>query len=183
MNEQPRDESAEEVEYLYLTVENILDLFADYFPCSSADGADQVRNKDGLASAVDRSRTYAHYQSADIALQAAVLAHGIAKGQVFVDGNKTIALLAMLIFLDINGLILSGSDDTELAQWILELSGNRPSKAWLTMYGCSLTMHRDCVSDTPHSCCPQPHVLWHDYRETKIPRRFSDTEARLGALL
>lgn len=60
--------------------------------------------------------------TARIALQAAVLAHGIAEGQVFVDGNKTTALLAMLAFLDINGFTLSGPDDPELAQWILDLS-------------------------------------------------------------
>ncbi len=122
MNERSRDETAEEIEYFSLTVEDILDLFADHFGCSSADAADQLRNKDGLASAVARPRMYAHYQGADIALQAVVLAHGIAEGQVFVDGNKTTALLAMLTFLDINGFTFSGPDDRELAGWILELS-------------------------------------------------------------
>lgn len=122
MSDPPQDEHAEEAEYLYLAVENVLDLFADHFGCSVADAADQLRNKDGLASAVDRPRMYAHYQGADIALQAAVLAHGIAEGQVFVDGNKTTALLAMLTFLDINGFALSGPDDRELARWILDLS-------------------------------------------------------------
>ncbi len=112
----------EEVEYLYLTVENVLDLFADFFGCSPAEAADQWRNKDGLVSAINRPRLYGHYQGADIALQAAVLAHGIAEGQVFVDGNKTTALLAMLTFLAINGCALVGSDEKELAQWILDLS-------------------------------------------------------------
>jgi len=129
MSERPHDESAESVEYVFLVVENILDLFADHFGCSAADAADQLRNKDGLASAVDRPRMYAHYQGADIALQAAVLAHGIAEGQVFVDGNTTTALLAMLAFLDINGFTLSGPDDRELARWILDLSDGLTAEA------------------------------------------------------
>jgi hypothetical protein len=37
------------------------------------------------------------------ALPAAVLAHGIAEGQPFLDGNKRLALVAMLTFLEING--------------------------------------------------------------------------------
>ena len=122
VNDPTYEDDGGEVEYLYLSVENILDLFADHFGCSLADAADQLRNKDGLASAIDRPRMYAHYQGADIALQAAVLAHGIAEGQVFVDGNKTTALLAMLTFLDINGYMLSEPDDGEIARWILDLS-------------------------------------------------------------
>lgn len=36
-------------------------------------------------------------------MQAAVLAHGIAEGQSFLDGNKRLALVAMLTFLEVNG--------------------------------------------------------------------------------
>ncbi len=54
-------------------------------------------------------------------MQAAVLAHGIAEGQLFVDGNKRTALIAMLTFLEINGLRVD-APDRELADWILSLS-------------------------------------------------------------
>lgn len=54
--------------------------------------------------------TYAHHEKADLALQAAVLAHGIAEGQHFLDGNKRMALVAMLTFLEINGFRLKASD-------------------------------------------------------------------------
>jgi hypothetical protein len=37
-------------------------------------------------------------------MQAAVLAHGIAEGQSFLDGNKRVALIAMLTFLEVNGI-------------------------------------------------------------------------------
>lgn len=54
-------------------------------------------------------------------MQAAVLAHGIAEGQFFIDGNKRLALVAMLTFLEVNGYRVEASDP-ELAEWILELA-------------------------------------------------------------
>ncbi|MGN6373184.1 MAG: type II toxin-antitoxin system death-on-curing family toxin [Solirubrobacteraceae bacterium] len=80
-----------------------------------------MRNRAGLESAIARPETYAHYQEADLALQATVLAHGIAEGQQFIDGNKRTALIAMLAFLEINGWGLEASDP-ELADWILSFS-------------------------------------------------------------
>jgi death-on-curing protein len=64
---------------------------------------------------------YAHYQSADFALQAAVLASGIAETQPFVEGNKRAALATMLTFIAINGFELSASQE-QLADWIIRLS-------------------------------------------------------------
>jgi len=64
---------------------------------------------------------HAHYEAADLPLQAAVLAHGIAEGQPFIDGNKRTALVSMLTFLEINGLRVEATDP-ELAGWILSLS-------------------------------------------------------------
>lgn len=63
---------------------------------------------------------HAHYQGADLALQAAVLAHGIAEGQLFIDGNKRTAPIAMLTFLEINEVQVVATDP-ELADWILSL--------------------------------------------------------------
>jgi death-on-curing protein len=64
---------------------------------------------------------YAHYQSADFALQAAVLASGIAETQPFVEGNKRAALATMLTFIAINGFELTASQE-QLADWIIRLS-------------------------------------------------------------
>ena len=50
-----------------------------------------------------------------------MFAHGIADGQVFVDGNKRTALVAMLTILDINGWSVN-ADDFTLASWVLDLS-------------------------------------------------------------
>jgi prophage maintenance system killer protein len=49
-----------------------------------------------------------------MALQATVLARGIAEGQQFTDGNKRTALIAMLVFLEANGWRVEASD-SELA--------------------------------------------------------------------
>jgi death-on-curing family protein len=87
---------------------------------TAAEAADQLRNRSGLESALARPETYAHYQGADVALQAAVLAHGIAEGQQFIDGNKRTALIAMLTFLEINGWRVE-APDPDLANLITQL--------------------------------------------------------------
>jgi death on curing protein len=57
-----------------------------------------------------------------------VLAHGIAEGQFFVDGNKRLALVAMLTFLELNGYRVQ-APDPELATWILDLAaGTTPEQ-------------------------------------------------------
>jgi death on curing protein len=48
-------------------------------------------------------------------------AHGIAEGQPFLDGNKRLALVAMLTFLEINGYRIDATDPV-LADWIIRLS-------------------------------------------------------------
>ena len=106
---------------LYLTAEEIIAVHAEALGSDEAAAARQLRSRDGLAGAVARPQHHAHYAGADLGLQAAVLAHGIAEGQVFLDGNKRTALLAMLTFLRVNGVVVTATDD-ELADWILDLS-------------------------------------------------------------
>jgi death-on-curing protein len=110
-----------EIEPVYLTLGDVLELHALIIGATAAEAADQLRNETGLESALARPETYAHYQAADLALQAAVLAHGVAEGQQFIDGNKRTALIAMLTFLEINGWHIEASDP-ELADWILSFS-------------------------------------------------------------
>ena len=77
---------------------------------------------------MNRPSTYEHYRDADLALQGAVLAHGIAEGQIFVDGNKRTGLEAMRLFLDINGVVLR-VPQAELAGWMLDLAaGTTPEE-------------------------------------------------------
>lgn len=64
---------------------------------------------------------HAGYGGADVAMQAAVLAHGIAEGQVFIDGNKRTAWVALRAFLNLNGWDVT-IPQKERARWILSLS-------------------------------------------------------------
>jgi len=115
------EQSGGEMELIYLTLEDVLGLYGLIIGATTAGAADQLRNRDGLESALARPATYAHYEDADLTLQAAVLAHGIAEGQLFIDGNKRTALVAMLTFLEVNGFRVEASDP-ELADWILSFS-------------------------------------------------------------
>ena len=94
---------AEDLEPVYLTLEDALELYAAIIDGSPTQARSQLRSRAGLEGALERPALHAHYESADLALQAAVLAHGIAEGQSFVDGNKRLALVAMLTFLEVNG--------------------------------------------------------------------------------
>lgn len=118
MTEPPPDD---EIGSVYLALDDALELHGLIIGASSDEASDQLRSRDGLESALGRPAFYAHYESADLPLQAAVLAHGISEGQFFVDGNKRTALVAMLTFLEINGLGVRASDP-ELADWILRFS-------------------------------------------------------------
>ncbi len=110
-----------EIEPGYLTLDDILELHGLIIGATATEAGDQLRNRHGLESAPARPETYAHYQAADLAIQATVPAHGIAESQLFIDGNKRTALVAMLTFLEINGWRVEASDP-ELADWILRFS-------------------------------------------------------------
>lgn len=115
-------------EFLYLEFDDALELYAAIIDGTPTQAADQLRNRGGLEGALARPRSYAHYADADIALQATVLAHGIAESQAFIDGNKRLALVAMLTFLEINGYRVEASDP-QLAEWILKFaSGATPEQ-------------------------------------------------------
>ena len=58
-----------------------------------------------------------------------MVAHGIAEGQYFIEGNKRVALAAMVVFLQINGYDLTAAQ-AERAEWIIALSAGL-SSGWL----------------------------------------------------
>ncbi len=115
------DESGEN-EPVYLALEDVLGLHGLIVGGSPIEAADQLRNRDGLESALARPAAYVHTTRVPISpSRLPRSAHGIAEGQQFIDGNKRTALVAMLTFLEINGLGLKASDP-ELADWILSFS-------------------------------------------------------------
>ena len=111
-----------EAETVYLTADEILAVHAEAVGGDATNAAKRLRVAEGLAAAVERPRHHAHYGGADMAAQAAILAHGIAEGQLFIDGNKRTALLAMTTFLRVNGQRLTATQE-DRAQWILDLAG------------------------------------------------------------
>ncbi len=78
-----------------------------------------------MQSALARPKNAALYGGEGLAYQAAVLAHGIAETQPFLEGNKRIAVITMTAFLRANGYRLAASDE-ELAGWLLRLSEHEP---------------------------------------------------------
>lgn len=113
---------------LYLEFADALQLYAAVIGGAPAQAADQLRDQGALEGALARPRSYANYEDADIALQAAVLAHGIAESQAFIDANKRLALVAMLTFLELNGYRIE-APDPDLADWILSFSsGTTPQQ-------------------------------------------------------
>ncbi len=112
--------------YVYLTLGDALEIYAAIFGLTTEQAADHLRSQEALEGALGRPASYADYEQADLALLAAVLAHGIAETQSFVDGNKRTGLIAMLTFLELNGYQLSATDP-ELAAWMISFSsGSTP---------------------------------------------------------
>jgi death-on-curing protein len=107
---------------IYLTVEDVLAIHAEAVGCEEAEVEGRLRSLPRLEGALARPMWHAHYVDPDLAHLAAVLAHGLAEGQHFIDGNKRTAFLAMAVFLDRNGYELDPGDHV-MANWIIELSG------------------------------------------------------------
>ncbi|MDP9365386.1 MAG: Fic family protein [Chloroflexota bacterium] len=93
----------------YLDADDVIALHAEIFWCLEQEAADHPRSRPILEEAVARPRQHAHYAGAELALQAAVLAHGIAEGQPFVDGNKRTALAGRRTFLLAHGYQVSAT--------------------------------------------------------------------------
>lgn len=71
-------EGDEPYELVYLGVDDIIGIHADVLGCTEATAASQLRDEEALESALARPPSHARYSGADIAMQAAVLAHSIA---------------------------------------------------------------------------------------------------------
>lgn len=76
-------------------------------------GLDGIRDRSGLESAIASPRNLLAYgqPTPDIAAMAAQYAFAIAGNQVFVDGNKRVALVVCRTFLLLNGQNLVASQD------------------------------------------------------------------------
>ena len=105
----------------YLSLEDVLDIYCELFDYTTQQAFDLLRDAGGLESGLGRLRHWSHYEQADLATQAAVLAHAVAEGQHFLEGNKRTGLVAMRTFLLLNGFDVKASQE-DMFSWILGLS-------------------------------------------------------------
>ena len=94
-----------------------------------------LRDESGLESALARPRhKWLYERSTDLASLGAAYAFGLARNHPYYDGNKRIALLAMLTFLAINGQDVEANDDEVLTAMLALAAGQLTESqlaAWL----------------------------------------------------
>ena len=97
-------------------------------------GAHGIRDENALESALARPRQRWHYQTdASLAELAAGYAFGLARNHPYTDGNKRIALVVMVAFLDRNGVELTATN-AEAVTVILALAAGEMAEPELTAW-------------------------------------------------
>jgi death-on-curing protein len=93
---------------IYLDLEDLL-----YVAARTLEGEPQVRDHGLLESALARPQATAFGEDAyrDLHDKAAALLHSLARNHALIDGNKRLALAATIVFLAINGVRLTLSND------------------------------------------------------------------------
>jgi death on curing protein len=90
-------------------------------------GAPGLRDEGMLRSALERPRNKWQYEQAELAELAAAYAFGLAKNHPFVDGNKRVAFVAMMVFLRKNDVRFA-PDQAHAAAIILALAAGQVSE-------------------------------------------------------
>jgi death on curing protein len=96
-------------------------------------GAAGLRDDGLLRSAIERPINKWHYEQAELAVLAAAYAFGLAKNHAFVDGNKRIAFMSMMIFLRKNDVRFA-PDQAQATRMMLSLAAGEVSEESLTRW-------------------------------------------------
>jgi death on curing protein len=96
-------------------------------------GAPGLRDEGMLRSALERPVNKWRYEQSGMAELAAAYAFGLAKNRAFVDGNKRIAFMAMMVFLLKNDIAFS-PDPAQSTAIILALAAGEVSEESLTRW-------------------------------------------------
>ena len=96
-------------------------------------GAAGLRDEGMLRSALERPVNKWTYEQAQLPELAAAYAFGLAKNHAFVDGNKRIAFMAMMVFLRKNGVPFA-PDPAQATTIILGLAAGEISEESLTRW-------------------------------------------------
>lgn len=92
-----------------------------------------IRDENALESALARPINRWRYEKADLASLAAAYAFGLARNHAFVDGNKRIAFVAMMLFLRLNGVRFA-PDQAQATAAILGLAAGEIDESGLTRW-------------------------------------------------
>jgi death on curing protein len=93
-----------------------------------------IRDIGLLESALARPQQLATYEQPDVCALAAAYAHGIARNHPFVDGNKRTAWVVARVFLLLNGLDRTASDEDSYITMMHLAAGDMTQEeftAWL----------------------------------------------------
>ncbi|NYF78532.1 death-on-curing protein [Granulicella arctica] len=94
-------------------------------------GSHGLRDLGLLESALARPEQLAHYEpDAGVERLAAVLGWGLLKNHAFLDGNKRVALAAVVTFLKLNGYALTCSEVEETAMVLRAAASEIDEAAW-----------------------------------------------------
>lgn len=96
-------------------------------------GAPGLRDEGMLQSALERPINKWRYEQAELVELASAYAFGLAKNHAFVDGNKRIAFMAMMVFLLKNGVAFSPKPE-HATSIILSLAAGEVSEESLTRW-------------------------------------------------
>ena len=115
----------------YIRVDDIMAIHADQIECYG--GGEGIRDPGLLEAALFRPQTGYYPTLID---EAAALWESLSQNHPFVDGNKRTAFAATYVFLAINGLEITATDD-HAQDFVLELYGTsrvtfENLRAWLS---------------------------------------------------
>ncbi len=122
---------AEQAEPAWLTCDQVVAIHSRQL--RRFGGAAGLRDEGLLRSALARPVNKWQYKKASLAELAAAYAFGLAKNRAFVDGNKRIAFMALLVFLRKNGIHFAPAP-AEATTMILALAAGEVSEESLTRW-------------------------------------------------
>ena len=96
-------------------------------------GSAGLRDDGLLRSVIERPINKWHYEHAELSTLAAAYAFGLAKNHAFVDGNKRIAFMTMMIFLRRNGIKFA-PEQAHATKMILSLAAGEVSEESLARW-------------------------------------------------
>jgi death on curing protein len=125
----------------YLSVETVISIHEDVLKATGGkEGLSGDKSLESILHRIDNAITYDGVN--DIYEIASFYAIVIARGHAFIDGNKRSALVAMIDFLDLNGITLNAPDKME--DIMVEIVENkRIDREWLATWIKSYCIHKN----------------------------------------